>query len=43
MKKRILVTSIGGNFSYDLIRALRMSKKIFILGTDIKFTPNSYF
>jgi biotin carboxylase len=43
MKKRILVTSIGGNFSHDLIRALRMSKKIFILGTDIKYTPNSYF
>ncbi len=43
MKKRILVTSIGGMFSYDLIRALRMSKHIFILGTDIKYTSNSYF
>ena len=43
MKKRILVTSIGGIFSHDLIRALRMHKNTYIVGTDIKYTTNSYF
>ena len=38
MKKRILVTSIGGIFSHDLIRALRMHKNTYIVGTDIKYT-----
>lgn len=43
MNKRILITSIGGMFAHDFIRALRMSKNIFLLGTDIKKTTNSYF
>ena len=43
MKKRILITSIGGMFSYDLIRALRVNKDIFLLGTDIKKTSNTFF
>ena len=30
-------------FAHDFIRALRMSKNIFLLGTDIKKTNNSYF
>ena len=43
MKKRVLITSIGGMFSHDLIRALRMTKNIFLLGTDIRKTSNAYF
>ena len=43
MKKRVLITSIGGMFSHDLIRALRVTKNIFLLGTDIKKTSNAYF
>ena len=43
MKKRILITSVGGIFSHDLIRSLRMIKNIFILGTDIRKTTNAYF
>lgn len=42
-KIRILITSVGGVFSYDLIRSLKINKNIFILGTDIKNTNNSYF
>lgn len=30
-------------FSYDLIRALRISKNIFLLGTDIRKTSNAHF
>ncbi len=43
MKKKILITSIGGMFSFDLIRALRVSKNIFLLGTDIRKTSNAHF
>jgi len=43
MKKNFLITSIGGMFSHDLVRALRMDKNTFILGTDMRFTANSYF
>ena len=43
MKKNFLVTSIGGLFSHDLVRALRVEKNSFILGTDMNETPNAYF
>lgn len=43
MKKRILITSIGGMFSHDLIRALKVDKNIFLLGTDIKKTSIAFF
>ena len=43
MRKKILITSIGGMFSHDLIRALRDNNNTFILGTDIKKTSNSFF
>jgi biotin carboxylase len=40
---RILVTSIGGNFSHDLIRALRKDKKNTIIGCDLKKNKNFKF
>ena len=43
MKIKILITSIGGMFSHDLVRALRRDKRVYILGTDMRFTSNSYF
>ena len=43
MKKKILMTSIGGLFAHDFIRALRKSKNVFILGTDINKTSNAYY
>ena len=43
MKKKILITSIGGHFSHDLIRSLKYDKSVYIVGTDINFTNNSYF
>ena len=43
MKKKILMTSIGGMFAHDFIRALRETKDIFILGTDINKTSNAYY
>ena len=30
-------------FSHDLVRALRRDKRVYILGTDMRFTSNSYF
>ncbi len=37
------MTSIGGMFAHDFIRALRKSKDVFILGTDINKTSNAYY
>ena len=43
MKLRILITSIGGHYSHDLIRAVRKEHKSFILGTDLKKNNNIFF
>ncbi len=43
MKKNILITSIGGHFSHDLIRSLKSDKSVYIIGTDINYTNNSYY
>ncbi len=43
MKLRILITSIGGHYSYDLIRAVKNEHDVYILGTDMKYNSNSHF
>lgn len=41
---RVLITSIGGLFSYDTVRALRKTNKsIFVLGVDINPKVNYFF
>lgn len=40
---RILITCIGGFYSYDLVRAIRLRKKCFILGVDRNPDTNAFF
>ena len=43
--KRILITCIGGHFSYQVVRSIQKTKKLskFILGVDVNPNVNAFF